>query len=158
MRANPRRAPLQVLLETGLERLHRRRLAGITQLSGAEAELLGTFGETWPERRDRVAASRDQRARQLGNPRRPRRERVARGGAECNPAERSIALPYGRGVFGRQQRPRREQPPEDTVEVRAPHGRAALDDRQPVRREDESRQLGPELLGGAQRSAVQLGT
>ena len=67
--------------------------------------------------------------------------------------ERRVALRERRRVVRGQRRrapgcSRAERP----VEVRAPGRRAALDDGQPVGREDERRELRAQLLGGAQRA------
>ena len=57
----------------------------------------------------------------------------------------------------RERRPGPEEPAERAVEVRAARGRAALDDDEPVRREDERRNLRAQLLGRTERRAVELG-
>ena len=73
---------------------------------------------------------------------------------ERDAAERGVALRERGAVRGRQARARRQQAAQRAVDVRAAYGGAALDDREPVGREDERRDLRPQLLGRAQRRAV----
>ena len=83
-------------------------------------------------------ASTSSRA-QLCDPLGPRRDGVSRRGADRDAPERGVPLRHGRAVLGRDAGPRRKQPPQRTVEVRAPRGRPALDHDEAVRREDERR-------------------
>ena len=87
---------------------------------------------------------------------RPRRDRLAGRGADRDAPQRRVPLPDRGRVLERQRRPARQQPAERAVEVRAARRGAALDDGEAVGREDERRDLGAELLGRAQRRAVQL--
>ena len=70
-------------------------------------------------------------------------------------AERCVALAERCPVQRRQLAAAGEDPRQGAVEVGAPRRRAALHDREPVGREDERRELAPQLLGGADRRAVQ---
>ena len=90
---------------------------------------------------ERLAARGDQLRAELGDLLRPRRNRVARREAGRDAAERGVPLRDRGAVLRRQPRARREQPPERAVEVRAAHRGPALDDREPVGREDERRDL-----------------
>ena len=98
-----------------------------------------------------------------GAPRRARRrasatrsvhgvERVARREAELDAPERGVSLRERREVVLRHAGARRAEPAEHAVEVRAAGGRPALDDGQPVGREDERRDLASQRLGRRQPS------
>ena len=86
---------------------------------------------------------------------RPRLERLTRRVAAGDPAQSRVPLRDGCAVLGRQPSASGYQPPERAVEVRAPRRGPALDDDEPVRREDERRDLRAQLLGRAQRRPVQ---
>src|SRR5581483_6061716 len=61
-------------------------------------------------------------------------------------------------IVGRDRAARRKQPSRGAIEVRPAHGRAALDDREPVGGEDQRGALASELLGRTETGAVDLGT
>ena len=62
---------------------------------------------------------------------------------------------HGRAVLGRHAGPGGKESSERAVEVRPSRSRPSLDHDEAVGREDERRDLGAELLGRAERSAVQ---
>jgi hypothetical protein len=64
-------------------------------------------------------------------------------------------LPDRRAVLHGERRASRRKSAERTVDVRAAYRRAALDDGETVRREDERRQPRAQLLRGRERSPVQ---
>ena len=133
------------------------RLAVVVERRGRQPELVGALGE----RRRRAARSpRGAPPRAPRRARRPARVHGATASRGAKPgddaAQRRVSLPDRGRVLGRQRRTAGSSRPSDAVEVRAARGGPALDDRQPVGREDERRHLGAELLGRAQRRAVQL--
>ena len=117
-----------------------------------------------PARSAKAGCERARRSR-AGRPRARRRaRRPARSRARAPPATRRrarpaaaprsaapTAAPYSAESAGAAG----AQPSERAVEVRPARGGPALDHDEPVGREDERRHLGPQLLGRAQRRAVQ---
>ena len=72
------------------------------------------------------------------------------------PLESRVSLRERGRVVRRHRRAGREEAAQGPVEVRPAGGRAALDDREPVGREDERRGLAAELLGRAEPRTVHL--
>ena len=148
MRPQTGRAPVEILIEAGFERLHRGRLAAVTSFGILEAELRSELGEARPglghgldPRGDESSPSQPPVAstEPAHLARRPQRSPAA-----------GVALANSCPVLGGNECARRIQPSERPVEVRTPGRRAAFDDREPVRREHKRRELAAELLGGAQ--------
>ena len=155
VRAERRRAAVEVAVESLLELRRRRRFALVAKLGRVETELAGALRERRAEQRQRLEPRRDERCPECRHLLRPRSECVTRREAAGDTAQGGVALPDRGAVLRRQLRARRREPAEDAVEVRAPGGRSALDDAEPVRSEDECRRLRAQLLGGAQRRTVQ---
>ena len=82
--------------------------------------------------------------------------RLAVADADPDASKGRVPLAERRAVLDRQRGSRREEPAEDAVEVGAARGGPGLHDGEPVRREDERRDLCAQLLRGPQRRAVQL--
>ena len=120
-----------------------------------EAELVRRARRRTAPAREHFQPGAHERRAQLGDALGPRLERIARRVASGRAAQRRVALRNGRAVLRRQRGASRRKPAENTVEVRAPRSRRALHDAEPVGREDERRRLRAELLGRAQRGAVQ---
>ena len=138
-----------------LELLDARRLALVAQLGSRQAELAGPLGEARLQRGDRLVPAGDELGAERAHLLVPGRERLARGDALRDPPQRGVPLPDRGAVLGREAGPARREPAEHAVEVRPARRGAALDDHQPVGREDERRHLAAQLLGRAQPRAVQ---
>ena len=145
-------------VEPRLERGRGRRLAVVRELRVVETELAGALGEAGRRAATRLVARCDELARRA---RRPAPSTASSASRRESPrATRRSAAFAGRA-------PRRTRPvsaaragssaAERPVEVRAPHRGPALDDREPVGREDECRQLAPQLLRRRAPRAVELG-
>ena len=134
-----------------------RRLAVVAELRLGEAELAGALGE----RRRRAARALPCERRRAAV---PSAATCSVHGASASRVEKppatrrsdalrcATAAPYSAGSCARAG----DEPAERAVEVRAARGRRALDDAEAVGCEDERRRLAAQLLGRAQRRAVQL--
>ena len=121
-------------------------------LASGRPSCAGRLPERPAEQVEQPDTGLDESRAERGQLRGPRRDR--RPVAEL---ERGVPLCESGGVVGGQLRPGGQQACQRAVEVRASRGRAGLDDRQPVRREDERRRLAAQLLRRAEARAVQLG-
>src|SRR6185295_15632437 len=158
MRAEARRAALEVPREARLELLARHRPALVAQPAGLEPELRRQLLERRREYLQRLSSRGDELRAERGNLLRPRLDSVLRGEALRDPPERGVPLPDRGAVLGGQPGARRKKPTERSVEVRPADGGRALDDPEPVRCEDERGHLRAQQLGRAQWATVQLRT
>ena len=149
MRAEAGRPALEIAVETRLERGRRGRLALVRRCGAPrQSELPCAVGEPRRERGEHLDARLDELARRAPRPA-PSRARSHRARRSPRATRRRAAFrcAIGGRVLGRQ---RRRAPAarraERAVEVGAPRRRAALHDREPVRREDERRDLRAQLL------------
>ena len=120
-----------------------RRSAARLRRSAAQPGSPSSLGRCGEERREPAPATSVRASTSSAAERRdllgPRGDRVAGRIAAGRAPQRRVALRHRRGVLGRQRRACRGEPAEHPVEVRAAHGGAALDHREPVGREDERR-------------------
>ena len=65
VRAETRRSAIEIVVEPRLERIGRRRLGFVAELTAREPELVRTLDEERAEQRDRLAASSHERSAQL---------------------------------------------------------------------------------------------
>ena len=147
-------APFEVAVEPCLERCDRRRHAVVAQLALRQAELRRALGEG--------GARSCSVSRRAATSCVPSSATCAVHGASASATsgrrrrgQRRVALRDGRAVIRRSCARAGDSRPSDAVEVRAARRRRALDDAEAVRGEDERRGLGAQLLGRAQRRAVQ---
>jgi len=109
------------------------------------------------EGRSRVAASFHEASTECRDPLRPRRHNLTGREAELHPPEPCVTLGKCRCVVLGKAAASRKEPRERTIEVGAPYCRASLDDGEPVRREDERRELAAQGLRRGEPCPVELG-
>ena len=157
MRPDAGRAALEVAVEARARAPRPRRLALVAQLGPRQPELAGPLGERPAAARATVscrpatssAAERATCSFQGASASRDETPCATRRSAAFRCADRRAVL--GRAAPARLG----DQPSEHAVEVRPARGGPALDDHEPVGREDERRHLAAQLLGRAQLRAVQ---
>ena len=150
----PRGAALEVARQPLVERRAGRRVGVVTERRGFEPELPRALGEGRRQELEHPAARLDELCRERHDLVRPRLERRGVGHPCRHTAQGGIALPERGRIGGRHVRARGERPREHAVEVRATGRWAALDHREPVRRERECVQTGAQLFRGREGGAV----
>ena len=109
VRAGAGDAALEIALEPRLERLDRRRLAGVVERRIRQSELAGALGERGREHRERVLPVLDELGAELGHLLRPRRDRLTGRGTDLDAAQRGVPLADRGRVLDRQRRAARLQ-------------------------------------------------
>ena len=141
VRADPGCSPLDVTSEPSLELGRGRWVGRVPEPCVGQPQLIRALFEQRGECLERQPAGDHELGRENRCSLGPRLEGRAVREAELNATERSVSLGEGREVVLRDRPSGGKQPRNDTVEVGTPGRRSPFDDREPVGREDERREL-----------------